>query len=192
MLRWLVRCDSRSEDSGQETISCACYKSNTHSAGVQPVAQSLNRPSLKVKLSEVTSLPCVSLQLLTVRFSWVSTLYNMESDHVMRCLPNIRNVTTYKNRVLEGVEMEYTPTRAPWAGTKRISSLQLNYISFAPIQYLNTQPVTLYSQTARPQTLCIKLKSEKFAFLGYHSASIDHILSTFRHNISVPSSRIKH
>jgi hypothetical protein len=26
--------------------------------GIQPVAQSLNRPSLKMTLSEVTSLPC--------------------------------------------------------------------------------------------------------------------------------------
>ena len=81
--RGLVRSDCRSEGCEQETISCACYKSNTQSAGLQPVvAQSLNRPSLKVKLCEMTSLPRITLPFLTVWFSRFSKLYNLDSDRM--------------------------------------------------------------------------------------------------------------
>jgi hypothetical protein len=146
-----------------------------------------------MKLSEVTSLPCVTLPFLTVQFSrcsnciiWIQIICDS-----LRCLLNITNVTTQKNGILEGVVIEYTPTRVPWAEIKRISSLQVNYISFALIQYPNTHHVTLHAQTARPYTCCIKRKSNTCAFLGYYSASSGNTLPTFWNNLSVPTSRIK-
>jgi hypothetical protein len=150
--RGLVRYDNRSECCEQETISCPRYISNTHSAGVQSVAQRLNRSSLKVKLSELTSLPCVNLPFLNVRFSCFSNCIILIQIicNSLRCLPNITNVTTLKNGVLEGIVIEYTPTRVPWAEIKRVSSLLMNYISFASMQYLNEQPVTLHGQNVRP------------------------------------------